>query len=135
LFRKSVLGLATVLLAVLLVSSALAGTTGKIAGRVVDRDSGEPLPGVSVLIVGTATGAATNIQGEFFIINVPPGNYDLRATLVGYGPVEMKNIKVSTDLTSTVNFELSTQTIDMGTITVEAERPLIEKDIKRSTAW
>jgi outer membrane receptor protein involved in Fe transport len=132
LFRKSVLGLATVLLAILLVSSALAGTTGKIAGRVVDRDSDEPLPGVSVLIEGTATGAATNIQGEFFIINVPPGTYNLRATLVGYGPVEVKNVKVSVDLTSSVDFELSTETIDMGTITVEAERPLIEKDITSS---
>lgn len=131
-FQKSVLGLATVILAVLVVSSALAGTTGKIAGRVVDRDSGEPLPGVSVLIKGSATGAATNIQGEFFIINVPPGTYDLRATLVGYGPVEVQNIKVSVDLTTTADFELSTETIDMGTITVEAERPLIEKDVTSS---
>jgi outer membrane receptor protein involved in Fe transport len=124
--------LAAVILAFLVASSAWAGTTGKIAGMVLDRDSGEPLPGVSILIEGTTTGAATNIQGEFFIINVPPGEYDLRATLVGYGPVEVEKVKVSIDLTTTVDFDLSTQTIDMGTITVEAERPLIEKDITSS---
>ena len=131
-YRKPAFRLAAVILALLVASSAWAGTTGKIAGKVADRDSGEPLPGVSVLITGTVMGAATNIQGEFFIINVAPGNYDLRASLVGYGPVEIQNVKVSVDLTTSVDFELSTETIDMGTITVEAERPLIEKDITSS---
>lgn len=133
-YQKPALRLAAVIVAILFVSTAWAGTTGKIAGKILDKDTGEPLPGVSVLIPGTTIGAATNIQGEFFIVNVPPGTYDLKATLVGYGPVEVKNIKVSVDLTSTVNLKLSTQTIDMGTITVEAERPLIEKDITSSRA-
>lgn len=131
-YRKPAFRLAAVILALLVASSAWAGTTGKIAGKVLDRDSGEPLPGVSILIKGTTTGAATNIQGEFFIINVRPGEYDLRATLVGYGPVEIQSIRVSLDLTTSVDFDLSTETIDMGTITVEAERPLIEKDITSS---
>ncbi len=81
-YRKPAFRLAAVILALLVASSAWAGITGKIAGKVLDRDSGEPLPGVSILIKGTTTGAATNIQGEFFIINVKPGEYDLRATLV-----------------------------------------------------
>ncbi len=131
-YRKPVFKLAAVILALLVASAAWAGTTGKIAGKVLDRDSGEPLPGVSILIKGTTTGAATNIQGEFFIINVPPGDYDLRVTLVGYGPVEVEKVRVSIDLTTTVDLELSTETIDMGTITVEAVRPLVEKDITSS---
>jgi outer membrane receptor protein involved in Fe transport len=113
-------------------SSAWAGTTGKIAGKVTDKESGEPLPGVNVIIVGTTTGAATNINGEFFIVNVPPGSYLLRANLIGYGPVEVRNVQVSVDLTTNVDFQLSTQTIEMGTITVEAVRPLIEKDVTSS---
>jgi hypothetical protein len=132
LYLKPAIRLAAVVFAIFFAASALAGTTGKIAGKILDQDTGEPLPGVSVLIEGTTTGAATNIQGEFFIINVPPGVYDLRVSLVGYGPVEVTNVKVSVDLTSTVNMEMSTETIDMGTITVEAERPLIEKDITSS---
>jgi len=112
--------------------SVWAGTTGKIAGIVTDKESGEPLPGVNVMIVGTTVGAATNIHGEFFIINVPPGAYLLRATLIGYGPVEAKNVQVSVDLTTPIDFKLSTQTIEMGTITVEAEKPLIEKDLTAS---
>lgn len=113
-------------------SLAWAGTTGKIAGKVTDKESGEPLPGVNVIILGTTTGAATNINGEFFIVNVPPGTYTLRANLIGYGPVEVKNLQVSVDLTAAIDFQLSTQTIEMGTITVEAVKPLIEKDLTAS---
>ncbi len=131
-YLKPLMRLAVVLLAFLVVSSAWAGTTGKIAGKVFDKETNEPLPGVSVLLKGTTTGAATNIQGEFFIINVPPGNYILKADLVGYGTVEVQNVVVSVDLTTAVDFKLSTQTIDMGTIVVEAVRPLIEKDVTSS---
>ena len=131
-YLKPALRLAAIFIAILVASAAFAGTTGKIAGKILDKDTGEPLPGVSVLISGTTIGAATNIQGEFFIINAPPGSYDLKASLVGYGPVEITGVKVSVDLTSTANFEMSTQTIDMGTIIVEAERPLIERDITSS---
>jgi len=134
LYLKPFFRLAVVAVLLMTFSSALAGTTGKIAGRVIDKESKEPLPGVSVQIVGTTTGAATNIQGEFFIINVPPGSHTLKASIVGYGPVEVKNVIVSVDLTTEVDFELSTQTIDMGTITVEAVRPLIEKDVTSSRA-
>ncbi len=124
--------LALVALLLMTFSSALAGTVGKISGRVIDKESKEPLPGVSVQLVGTTTGAATNIQGEFFIINVPPGVHTIKASLVGYGPMEVENLVVSVGLTTDVNFELSTQTIDMGTITVEATRPLIERDVTSS---
>jgi len=129
---KPSLRLAVIMLVLMVGVSAWAGTTGKIAGIVTDKETGEPLPGVNVVIIGTTTGAATNINGEFFIINVPPGNYTLRANLIGYRPVEVKNVQVSVDLTTTIDFQLTTQAVEMGTITVEAVRPLIEKDITSS---
>jgi len=132
LLRKPLYALVTVILILPIAVPLWAGTTGKIAGIVIDKQTSEPLPGVSVQIVGSAVGAATNIQGEFFIINVPPGAYTIRANLVGYAPVEAKNLQVSVDLTSTIDFELTTQTVDMGVITVEAVKPLIEKDITSS---
>ncbi len=129
---KPLIRLATVMLILLVAASTWAGTTGKIAGKVTDKTTGEPLPGVNVIIVGTTVGAATNIQGEFFIINVRPEVYTLKASLIGYRPVEVKNVQVSVDLTTTVDFQLGTETIEMGTVTVEAVRPLIEKDITSS---
>ena len=52
-----------------------AGTTGKISGTVKDASTNEPLPGCNILIEGTGLGAASNIDGEFFILNIPPGTY------------------------------------------------------------
>lgn len=55
----------------------IAATTGKIAGVITDAKTGEALPGVNVVIEGTQMGAATNLKGEYFVINVPPGTYNL----------------------------------------------------------
>jgi hypothetical protein len=75
----------TIIFAALLVPALLlAGTTGKIKGKVTDRETGEPLPGANVLIVGTTFGAASDFDGEFVILNVPPGVYTVKATFIGY---------------------------------------------------
>jgi hypothetical protein len=98
-----------------------AATTGKIAGVIKDKQTGEPLPGVSVMIVGTTMGAATDIKGQYFILNLPPGLYRLRATLIGYAPMEIENVAVSIDLTTTIDFNLASEAV--------AEKPLIEQDL------
>ncbi|UCE17323.1 MAG: TonB-dependent receptor [Gemmatimonadota bacterium] len=113
-------------------SGVLAGTTGKISGTVRDADNGEPLPGANVIIEGTTLGAATNMEGFYFIINVPPGTYSLRATMVGYTPQSKTQVKVSTDVTTKLDFELSTTVVELGCVTVTAERPAIQKDLTSS---
>ncbi|WP_243663545.1 carboxypeptidase-like regulatory domain-containing protein [Rhodothermus marinus] len=69
----------------LLLLSALplrAQTTGKIVGRVTDAQTGEPLPGVNVVILETQQGASTDADGYYVILNVRPGTYTLRASMV-----------------------------------------------------
>ncbi|NVM01832.1 MAG: carboxypeptidase-like regulatory domain-containing protein, partial [Candidatus Helarchaeota archaeon] len=61
-----------------------AGTTGKVQGTILDSESNEPLPGVNIMIEGTTLGAATDESGFFFIINIPPGTYSLKASMIGY---------------------------------------------------
>ncbi len=69
------LGIGVLVLALVLpLSVALAGTTGKIAGRVLD-DKGAPLPGVNVILEGTKRGAITGTDGSYFILSVDPGGY------------------------------------------------------------
>ena len=84
-----------------------AGTTGKIAGKVIDKGTGEPIPFVNVLVEGTNFGAATDIEGEYVILNLPPGKYNVKAQAIGYQAQVVQNIQVSIDLTSTVDFSLS----------------------------
>ena len=57
---------------------AYGGTKGAIQGFVRDVATGEPLVGANISIRGTSQGAATNADGFFNILNVPPGDYSLR---------------------------------------------------------
>jgi len=125
--------LIVLLLAVFLVPSILfAGVTGKIAGTVVDVETGAPLIGANVIIEGTNMGTATNLDGYYFIINVPPGTYRVKAMMMGYQSVVKTNVKVIVDLTSKVNFKLSSTVISGEAVEIVAKRPLLEKDVTAS---
>lgn len=117
----------------ILPSLMFGATTGKITGRVVDQETKDPLPAVNVIVVGTNLGAATDMNGEYFILNVPAGTYSLRAEMIGYTPMIVQEVQVKVDLTTRQNFELSATVLDAGeTVTVTAERPLIQKDLTAS---
>ncbi|MBN2000831.1 TonB-dependent receptor, partial [candidate division KSB1 bacterium] len=114
---------------------AIAGTTGKIVGAIVDGVSGEPLPGVNVLVQGTTLGAATDLQGRYMIMGIPPGGYRLEASMIGYNKSVVENVRVRIDLTTTINVQLSQTVLDAGeTVTVVAERPLVQLDMTSSLA-
>lgn len=123
-----------IILAILLTYTALvyAGTTGKISGKVIDADTKEPLVGVTVMIEGTTLGAATDIEGEFYIINIPPGVYKLKASYIGYTSKIVEQVRVQVDLTTKVNFELKSSSVQLGQeVTVSAKR-VIQKDLTSS---
>ena len=61
--------------------------TGVITGRVTD-ESGQPLPGVTVLVKGTTQGTVTNANGNYTITNVPE-NATLVFSFVGMRPQEV----------------------------------------------
>ncbi|MBN1466208.1 TonB-dependent receptor [candidate division KSB1 bacterium] len=103
-------------------------TTGKVAGKVVDKETGEPLPGANVTIVDTRYGAASDADGDFFIINVPPGLYTLRATMMGYSVVQMTDVKVSINSTVNLRFEMAPAVIEGETVTVTASLMSYKKD-------
>jgi outer membrane receptor protein involved in Fe transport len=107
----------------------LGATVGKITGVVTDAQTKEPLVGVSVQIVGTSSGAMSDANGMYTILNVPVGTYTLKMSLVGYAEVQVSNVEVSVDLATYVNQEMSSRVTDLGkTIQVTAERPLVVKD-------
>ncbi len=115
-------------------ASLNAGTTGKIAGKVMDANTREVLIGVNVLVEGTRLGAATDINGLYVIINVPPGKYSLKASSLGYHPFSVRNVQVSVDLTTQIDFELQETSIEIKEeIVVVAERPMIQKDLTYSS--
>lgn len=118
-------------LVLLLVTSAaaLAGTTGKIAGKVNDGQSKEALIGVNILIVGTTLGGSTNLDGEYYILNIPPGTYELRASAVGYTPQSVGKVQVTVDQTTRIEFTLQSQAVEINEVAVTATRPIVQKDL------
>ena len=69
--------------------------------------SGDPLAGVNVFLEGTPYGAATDQDGEYIILNIPLGNYTLRASYIGYTSYRVENIRISLDRTTHQNFILT----------------------------
>jgi len=136
--NKKIVSLFTVFFSLILFSpylySDISGTTGIIEGVVKDKDTGEPLPFVNIIVMGTKFGAATNIDGYFKITHVPAGYYKVRFTMIGYQPYTVENIRVVQDLKTVVeNVKLVPMTLEGEEIVVQAVRPLIEKDITGTT--
>ncbi len=104
-----------------------AGTQGKIKGKVVDSQTGEPLVGAAVVVVGTSFGSTTDLNGEFNILKLEVGTYSLRASYIGYQTITVSNVRVNADLTSEANFKLPAEGVQVGTVEVIAERPLVNK--------
>jgi outer membrane receptor protein involved in Fe transport len=114
--------------------AAHSGTTGKIAGKVTDAQSKEAIPSVNIVVVGTTMGGASDIDGEYFILNIPPGTYQLRASAIGYSPVVIAAVSVTADQTTRVQFTLQPQSVEIGEVAVTATRPIVQKDLTSTVA-
>jgi len=112
-----------------LVNSLFAGTTGKISGFVTDKSTNERLPGVNIVITGTMLGAATDENGEYFIMNVPVGVYTIEASMIGYHKFVYTNVEIAADMTTKVDFALIQASIEMENIEVVAKKPVVQKDL------
>ena len=53
------------------------GTTGKIAGKILDKNTGESLLGANIIVMGTTLGASADVDGNYYIINIPPGEHEV----------------------------------------------------------
>ncbi|HLF14959.1 MAG TPA: TonB-dependent receptor [Bacteroidota bacterium] len=111
----------------LLPALLLAQGTGKVKGTVTDQATSETLIGASVSIEGTSLGAATDIDGNYVILNVPAGTHTLRASYVGYQVVAISNILVNSGLTTELNFGLTSEELQLQPVEIVAERPLVNK--------
>jgi len=124
---------ATIALSIVMSGVIFAGTTGKIVGKVIDEETGQPLIGANIILKGTSMGAAADITGNYMILNVPPGTYTLIARMIGHGTVEYENLRVSIDLTSSVDFSLTTKTLAGEVVTVIGKTPLVRMDLTSSS--
>lgn len=94
---------------------------GNVTGKIVDKNTRAPLPGVNVQILGTVLGASTDLDGQFEIRRVPAGRYRLRVTMIGYAKVTLENVQVTsgtTELPNTVELVEAPVEIDPVVVSV-----------------
>lgn len=109
--------------------------TGKISGTITDKATGEPLIGANVIIEGAAIGGATDLDGFYVILNVPPGTYNLKASYLGYSSQTITGVVVNIDQTTTVDIELAEQSLETQEVLVVAAKiPPLQKDVAASRA-
>src|SRR5512139_3201555 len=101
------------IIAIFVCSQAVMGQNAKVAGIVRDKGTLEPLPSANVVIRGTAMGAAADIDGKFFILNIPPGTYDVTASIIGYQSMTLQNVIVHAGRTTSLDFDLRETTIEL----------------------
>jgi outer membrane receptor protein involved in Fe transport len=119
-------------LLLLVPSPATGGTTGKITGVVTDAATGDPIAGASVYIEGTPMGTLTANDGSYTLLNIPSGLKTIIASIIGHRTLRQEEVRVMADLTTTIDFELPTEVLELPGMTVVAERPIIQKDLTSS---
>jgi outer membrane receptor protein involved in Fe transport len=120
--------LACGLVALALHTPAWGGTTGKISGRVLDT-SRQPLPGANIAVPLARTGAVSDVDGRYVILNLPAGTYDVRVTLIGYGSTTVQEVVVSADQTTSLDISLGEAPLQLEEVVITAERPVVDLNL------
>ena len=81
-------------------------STGSLSGTIHDRDTQQSLVGANVLLEGTQFGAATDVNGKYYIDNLPVGTYSIRADVIGYEAQARANIHIASNRITEVNLDL-----------------------------
>jgi len=104
-----------------------AQTKGQITGKITDEETKEPLPGVNVMIKGTYYGAATDLQGNYTIRSMNPGQYTMEISMIGYKKTQNTGVRVLADQTTKVDVELEVSVLAFGEeVVIIGERPLFD---------
>jgi outer membrane receptor protein involved in Fe transport len=106
--------------------------TGSITGKVIDRSDREGLIGVNIIIRGTTFGTVTDLDGNYIIRNIRPGEYSIEFRYIGYESMLYTGIRVQAGESTTLNVELNPQAITASEdIVIVGERPIF--DVEQSS--
>ena len=93
----------------------------KIYGKVIDKLTRQPLPGANILVINTNYGASADVNGKYEIDKLPPGEYQLRASIIGYRSITKTDVMVMSGFSSEIIFELEEEAIELENIVVRSD--------------
>jgi hypothetical protein len=92
----------------------------KIYGKVTDKLTKQPLPGANILVLNTNLGASTDLDGKFEINGLPPGEYQLRASIISYKSITKTDIMIMSGFSSEVLFELEEEAVQLEDVVIRS---------------
>ncbi|RED97520.1 TonB-dependent receptor [Marinoscillum furvescens] len=123
------------LIAAMLMASVVAFAQNNITGTVVDAETGEGLPGASVVVKGTTNGTITDFNGDF-TLSVPDETLTIMISFVGFKTVE-KTVDVSETLSlGQISLEAGANELTavevLASVAVERKTPVAVSSIKKA---
>ena len=107
---------------------------GTLRGTVSDAETGEPLPGVNVVLTGTARGTATDLDGNFVIPDLRPGAYQVKISYIGYETKLFTDVRVTDGQATRLDIALQEAVLSTDEeIVVVGERPLVDVEESQTT--
>ena len=110
------------LLPALLAIAPTVASAGIVKGKIIDKNTGEPLPGVTVQVVGTDKGAISDMDGQY-TIDLSEGQYTLKITYVGYSEINIDEVKVGSS-PLTMDFAMTDDALQIAEVGVTARKNL-----------
>lgn len=111
----------SLLFVVLAMQQLFAQTNGRISGVVVDGNNGDAIIGANVYLEGTSLGASTDMEGNYVILNVPAGKYELVVMMVGFAEVRIKDTHVGVNKLTRLDITLTPEVLEGDVVVVEAK--------------
>ena len=102
---------------------------GTLDGRVVDKATGEPLLNVTVVILGTKVGTVTDLEGNFQLLNMFHGTYDIQFSIIGYKPTIIKDVVVTADRRTRLDVEMEASAVEMEPVVILSKHTMIQQDV------
>jgi len=120
-----------------------AQTTGKIVGKIVDAETGDPIPGAQIILTAiwfedievdmdSKMGALSDLNGDYYIINVTPGSYTLLVRMMGYENAKVEKVPVSVNRSTHIDVEIRETSIEGEEVIVSASKLSTKKDLTGS---
>lgn len=109
-----------------------ASVDGKVSGAVFNAKTGEPVVGATIRVLGTNIVTKTDDDGDYFLISLPSGKWDISVSHVGFKPITKKEVRVLVDLTTPVDFELEPSAVHLKPQVVQATAPVVQRDLTAS---
>jgi outer membrane receptor protein involved in Fe transport len=129
--RRLIIGLTAIM-----ISTGTFAQSGTLKGKVLDAETGEAIPFANVSILeggSTVSGGMTDFEGTYQIKPVPAGKYDVKATYVGYAPLQYNNVQVEAGKITFQDFELKASAEVLEEVEIKDYKvPLIKKDQTQS---